>query len=138
VQFAGRLVGVIHKLPPLPLGLNLHYQLQLLTLNSLYFTSVWRLNFTKFLFFCSATIWILIYVCGFFFSLWLDFQLNVGVYSFSFKGITIHLQTRRDGLELLRNETNGTIEQWIAPRGAISLLSPLFILMLLLLLLIIT
>ena len=48
----------------------------------------------------------------------------------------IHLRTRPDGLESLRNETNETNERWIAPSGAGSLLSLPYILMLLLLLLI--
>jgi hypothetical protein len=44
VQFAGRLVGVLQKLPPLPSGLNLYYQLQLLTPISFYFSLVWHLT----------------------------------------------------------------------------------------------
>jgi hypothetical protein len=137
VQFAGRLVGVLHKLPPLPSGLNLHYQLWLLTPISLYLTLVWHLNYIEFLFFCSATIWISLYVCGFSLSLSLLLIFKIIIFLNFILGITKLLQTRPDGLESLHNETNETIEQWIAPSGAGSLLSPLPILMLLLKLLII-
>jgi hypothetical protein len=114
VQLAGRLVGVLHKLPPLPLGLNLHYQLQLLTLISLYLALVWHLNYIKFHYFCSATNCHWTYVCAFL-SLSVNFKLII------FKGITIRLQTRPDGLESQRNETNETNERWIALSGAESL-----------------
>jgi hypothetical protein len=97
--------------------LNLHYQLWLLAPISLYLALVWTwiaLNFA------SSALQHIKFGPMYVIIIVISLPLLIKQID-NFLGTTIHLRTRPDGPESLRNETNETNERWIAPRGAGSL-----------------